>query len=73
VRPPLSPAEAEGHPITPQYLSMRDKHGEPTFGLSPSDFPLTATCLECGLPVRCESYYFAEWAHTVPPPAAPSE
>jgi hypothetical protein len=55
------------HPITPMYLTMRDKNGEPTSGLHPSDFPVTAVCLECGLPVRCEHYYFAEWHHVIPP------
>jgi hypothetical protein len=69
----LTLTETGGHAITPQYLSMRDKNGEPTSGLSPFDFPVTAVCLECGLPVRCESYFFAEWRHTVPPQAAPPD
>ena len=48
-------AEIGGHPLTPQFLSMRDKHGEPRFGLYPLDYPVPAVCLECGEPVSCAS------------------
>ena len=30
---------------------MRDKDGNPTDGLSPLDFPLTAECAYCGQPI----------------------
>ena len=40
------------HEIMPARGSMRDRDGNPTDGLSPLDFPLTATCAYCGQPIR---------------------
>jgi hypothetical protein len=53
------------HVITPKYGSIRDSEGKPSWGLHPYDFPVTAVCLECSLPIRLEKYYFAEWSHVI--------
>jgi hypothetical protein len=62
------------HEIRPARGSMRDKDGNPTDGLRPLDFPLTATCAYCGQPIRLIRWILAEWIHVIPSQqTAPSE
>jgi hypothetical protein len=54
------------HAITPRYGTIRDRDGNPSLGLRPFEFPITAVCLECEQPIRLERYYLAEWVHVIP-------
>ena len=60
------------HNPAPKLLSIRDKSGEPSFGLRLGDFPLTAECATCGQPITLARYYMCEWCH-VPQPREPAD
>ena len=64
--PMLALVRDDGHDVTPARGSMRDRHGNPTDGLSPLDFPLTADCAYCGQAIKLIRWILAEWIHIIP-------
>jgi hypothetical protein len=58
-----------GHEIIPRPGSARRvRDSEPADLRKPSDYPVTAVCLTCGQPVRCDRIYLSEWRHIAPEP-----
>jgi hypothetical protein len=52
------------HRITPKRGSARRvRDGRPADLRNPAHYPVTAVCLVCGQPIRCERWLRAEWRH----------
>lgn len=53
---------SEGHEIQPQPSTVYSWHSMPSDGTTPSDFPLSAMCAFCGLPIIRRRMH-ARWEH----------
>jgi hypothetical protein len=56
-----------GHDITPEPGTVRSvRSGEPADLKNPLDYPVEATCIVCGQPIRTERWLLSEWRHIAP-------
>jgi hypothetical protein len=56
---------ARDHEITPRRGTARTRDGEPADLRSDTGYPLTAECLACGRPIRCDRPGIVRaWYHT---------
>ena len=59
------PAYATSHEIIREPGSARRvRDGEPADLRNPHHYPVTATCLTCGQPIRCDCWLRPGWYHT---------
>lgn len=57
-----------GHEIVPRPGSARRvRDGEAANLTRPTHYPVTAICLTCGQPIRCEGWLLSEWFHIADP------
>jgi hypothetical protein len=53
------------HEILPESgTARRVRDGQPAQIINPAHYPVTATCLACGLPIRCDGWLLGDWYHT---------
>ena len=56
-----------GHETIPEPgTARRIRDGQPADLRNPAHYPVTAVCVVCKRPVRCQRWLLAEWVHTGP-------
>jgi hypothetical protein len=68
----VTPAGPAGHAAAPLQGSWTtERGGGPADLLRSEDYPIAATCQECGAPIRLDHKLQANWRHA-PAPAPPA-
>ena len=58
-------SSSTGHEVIPEIGSARRvRDGQPAALTNPTDYPMTAVCLTCGQPIRCDRWLLGDWYHS---------